>query len=84
MTTGAFFQYVPIGVHGIDPTPGCAVLSPSSGGEGHYCAQSAAESFRQRAMFFTTRADRGAADHRPARRRGELEPVRMRLEELVR
>ena len=52
--TGAFYQYVPTGVDGIDPTPGCAVLSPNIGGEGHYCAQSAAESFLQRATFFTS------------------------------
>ncbi|HSP99188.1 MAG TPA: hypothetical protein VL049_18355, partial [Candidatus Dormibacteraeota bacterium] len=52
--SGAFYQYVPIGVDGIDPTPGCAVLTPSIGGEGHYCAQSAAESFLQRATFFTS------------------------------
>ncbi|MEO8603126.1 MAG: hypothetical protein ABI629_11175 [bacterium] len=53
-TTAAFFQYVPTGVAGIDPTPGCAVLTPSSASEGHYCAQGAAESFRQRAVFFKT------------------------------
>jgi len=51
-TTAGFFQYVPTGVPGIDPTPGCAVLVPSSASEGHYCAQGAAESFRQRAVFF--------------------------------
>jgi hypothetical protein len=55
--SGAFYQYVPTGVAGIDPTPGCAVLSPAIGGEGHYCAQSAAESFHQRAVFFTTALD---------------------------
>ena len=37
--TGAFYQYVPTGVDGIDPTPGCAVLSPTIAGEGHYCAR---------------------------------------------
>jgi hypothetical protein len=51
-TTAAFFQYVPTGVEGFPPTPGCAALNPSSGGEGHFCAQSAAESLRQRAAFF--------------------------------
>ena len=51
-TTSAFFQYVPVGVPGIDPTPGCTVLSPSSASEGHYCAQSAAESLHQRVVFF--------------------------------
>lgn len=52
--SAAFYQYVPTGVDGIAPTPGCAVLSPAIGGEGHYCAQSAAESFHQRAVFFTS------------------------------
>ncbi|MDX2167259.1 MAG: hypothetical protein SF182_09355 [Deltaproteobacteria bacterium] len=52
--SGAFYQYVPTGIAGIDPTPGCAALPPSSGSEGHYCPQSAAESFRQRAEFFKT------------------------------
>jgi hypothetical protein len=51
-TTAAFFQYVPVGVEGFPPTPGCEVLSPTSAHEGHYCAQSAAESLRQRAAFF--------------------------------
>lgn len=50
--SGAFYQYVPTGIPGIDATPGCAALPPSSGSEGHYCPQSAAESFRQRAEFF--------------------------------
>ncbi|MGH7787859.1 MAG: Ig-like domain-containing protein [Candidatus Binatia bacterium] len=53
-TTSAFYQYVPVGVEGIDPTPGCVVLSPTSANEGHYCAQGAVESFRQRAVFFTS------------------------------
>jgi hypothetical protein len=48
-TTAAFFQYVPVGVPGIDATPGCAVLGET---EGHYCAQRAAESLRQRTVFF--------------------------------
>lgn len=30
--SGAFYQYVPTGVAGIDPTPGCAVLAPNIGG----------------------------------------------------
>ena len=46
-TTGAFFQYVPVGVPGIPETPSC-VLEP----EGHYCAQSAVESVEQRTHFF--------------------------------
>jgi hypothetical protein len=50
-TTAAFYQYVPVGVDGIAPTPGCTVLSPGSASEGHYCAQSAAESLRQRSVF---------------------------------
>lgn len=51
-TTAAFFQYVPVGVEGIEPTPGCTVLSPGSAREGHFCAQSAAESQYQRVVFF--------------------------------
>ena len=51
-TSAALFQYVPTGVPGIPPTPGCAALPPSSGSEGHYCAQSAAESLHQREVFF--------------------------------
>jgi hypothetical protein len=50
-TTAAFYQYVPVGVEGIAATPGCAALPISSGGEGHYCAQSAAESLHQRTVF---------------------------------
>jgi hypothetical protein len=53
-TTAAFYQYVPVGVDGIAPTPGCTVLSPTSQVEGHYCAQSAAESEHQRVVFFQT------------------------------
>jgi hypothetical protein len=81
--TGAFYQYVPTGVLDLDPTPGCAVLPPSIGGEGHYCAQSAAESFLQRATFFTT-ALTGVPRIIDPLAQGELEPVGMRLEELVR
>lgn len=51
-TSAAFFQFVPTGVPGIPPTPGCAALAPSSGGEGHYCAQGAAEALHQREVFF--------------------------------
>jgi hypothetical protein len=53
-TTAAFYQYVPVGVPGIDPTPGCVVLAPRNAMEGHYCAQGAAESERQRVVFFQT------------------------------
>lgn len=55
-TTAAFFQYVPIGVDGIDPTPGCLTSGES---EGHYCSQSAAESRHQRAVFFRTAVEEG-------------------------
>jgi hypothetical protein len=51
-TTAAFYQYVPVGIEGIDPTPGCTILSPTSAREGHYCAQSASESEHQRVIFF--------------------------------
>lgn len=52
--TAAFYQYVPVGVAGIAPTPGCAVLNPPTSTEGHYCAQVAAEARRQRVEFFTS------------------------------
>lgn len=51
-TSAALFQYVPTGIDGEDPTPGCTALAPASGSEGHYCAQSAAESLYQREVFF--------------------------------
>jgi hypothetical protein len=53
-TTAALYQYVPEGLPGLAPTPGCRVprLSEQSAREGHYCAQSADESLRQRARFF--------------------------------
>ena len=52
-TTAALYQYVPQGTVGLAPTPGCASppLSERSAREGHYCAQSAAESIRQRVEF---------------------------------
>jgi hypothetical protein len=55
-TTGAFYQYVPQGIEGVEPTPGCSVpaLAEQSAREGHYCAQSAEESLRQRVHFFQT------------------------------
>ena len=56
-TTAAFYQYVPVGVPGIAPTPGCAVLDPTRANEGHYCAQSATESRAQRLIFFDTAID---------------------------
>jgi hypothetical protein len=46
-TTSAFMQYVPAGVPGIPPTPGCVSQT-----NGHFCAQSAAESELQRTVFF--------------------------------
>jgi len=46
-TTSAFMQYVPAGVPGIPPTPGCVGQT-----NGHFCAQSAAESELQRTVFF--------------------------------
>lgn len=80
--SGAFYQYVPQGVDGIAPTPGCAVLSPAIGGEGHYCAQSAAESFLQRATFFTSALDGVPLIVDPLGQ-GPLPAVGMQAEELV-
>jgi hypothetical protein len=53
-TTAAYVQYVPTGVGGIDPTPGCTGASRPSGTdqpEGHFCAQSAFESVQQQRLF---------------------------------
>jgi hypothetical protein len=50
-TTGAFFQYVPMGYVGAPVTPGCLELGQT---EGHYCAQTAREAIRQRVTFFAT------------------------------
>jgi len=53
-TTAALYQFVPLGVVGVAPTAGCASppLSERSAREGHYCAQSAAESIELRLDFF--------------------------------
>jgi hypothetical protein len=59
-TTGGLVQYAPVGVPGVPPTPGCAMLPPASASEGHFCAQSAPESQRLRADFFRSALD-GAA-----------------------
>ncbi len=61
-TTAAFFQYVPAGVPGLPPTPGCAVLAPTVGSEGHYCAQAAPESRRQRSIFLRSALLPGAPE----------------------
>lgn len=47
-TTAGFYQYVPVGVPGIDPTPSCAVVGQT---EGHFCPQVASESIVQRLVF---------------------------------
>ena len=63
-TTAAFYQYVPRGVEGVDPTPGCddPALAESSAREGHYCAQTAQESLEQRVHFFETALGDGAPE----------------------
>jgi len=48
-TTAAFFQYVPAGIPGLDPSVGCE-FEP----EGHYCAQSASSSRAQVLRFLKT------------------------------
>lgn len=48
-TTAGLYQYVPDGIDGIPATPGCAGER-----EGHFCPQTAPESRRQRADFFTS------------------------------
>ncbi|MGE4605410.1 MAG: hypothetical protein AAEJ52_01565 [Myxococcota bacterium] len=61
MTTAALYQYVPQGVSGITATPGCAypLLSERSAREGHYCAQSSAESIGQRVEFLRSALEAG-------------------------
>ena len=54
-------QWTPLGVAGRDPTPGCSEpLAGPIAWEGHYCAQSALESSRQRAAFFASALGGGA------------------------
>jgi hypothetical protein len=53
-TTAAYARYVPTGVGGIDPTPGCTAAFRPGGldqSEGHFCAQSAFESVLQQRLF---------------------------------
>jgi hypothetical protein len=53
-TSAGFYQFVPQGIPGVRPTPGCTTraLSKASAQEGHYCVQSAPEALRQRVHFF--------------------------------
>ena len=60
-TTGALVQWTPLGIAGLAPSPGCSEpLGGPIAWEGHYCAQSAPESSRQRAAFFTSALGGGA------------------------
>jgi hypothetical protein len=61
MTTAALYQYVPQGVPGVTATPGCKSppLSERSAREGHYCAQSSAESIWQRVEFLRSALEGG-------------------------
>jgi len=60
-TTGALVQWTPLGVPGFAPTPGCSEpLAGPIAWEGHYCAQSAPESNRQRAAFLKSALSGGA------------------------
>jgi hypothetical protein len=63
-TSAAFYQYVPQGVEDADPTPGCEdpALTEGSAREGHYCAQRAEESLRQRVHFFESALGEGAPE----------------------
>ncbi len=51
-TTGGVFQYVPAGVPGVSPTPGCEHVS-----DGHSCAGGSRTAMLQRALFFVTALD---------------------------
>lgn len=55
--TGAFVHYAPPFVPGVPASPGCR----SGSADGHFCAQSAAESRRQRLRFFESALDPLAA-----------------------
>jgi hypothetical protein len=72
-TSAAFYQYVPSGIDGVAATPGCedSALAESSAREGHFCAQSAAESLRQRAHFFESALGDGAPEIIDPLTRGE-------------
>ena len=48
-TTSAYAQYVPNGVPGLAPTPGCEIWT-----NGHYCPQTAPVALDQRFRFFET------------------------------
>jgi len=63
-TTAAFYQYVPRGIEGAEATPGCNAppLAERSATEGHYCAQSADESVRQRIDFFVSALEETAPE----------------------
>lgn len=63
-TTAGFYEFVPQGVAGVTPTPGCSSppLSERSAREGHFCAQSAAEALRQRSQFFRSALAGGAPE----------------------
>jgi hypothetical protein len=61
-TTAAFVQFVPQGVPGVPPTPGCSSppLSARSAREGHYCVQNAAEALLQRLVFLESALEKAA------------------------
>ncbi len=61
-TTAGYVQYVPLGVAGLLPTPGCTPpnLPLEYAWEGHFCAQLARESQAQRARFLSSALGRGA------------------------
>jgi hypothetical protein len=51
-TTAAFYQFVPFGIPGVPPTPGC-MYEPV----GHFCAQAAPEAHEQRELFLRSAID---------------------------
>jgi pimeloyl-ACP methyl ester carboxylesterase len=54
-TTAAFYQFVPAGIPGIAPTPGC-----ENEPEGHFCPQDAPEAQLQRALFLRSAVEEAA------------------------
>ncbi|MDH3655521.1 MAG: hypothetical protein OEN21_14735 [Myxococcales bacterium] len=51
-TTAAFYQFVPAGIPGIPPSPGCEFVT-----EGHSCAQGVPTAYQQRVSFLRSAAD---------------------------
>jgi len=69
--SGAYFQYVPLGIPGVEPTPSCAAWLQA---EGHHCAQIARESQLQRLRFFRSALQGGPPVIESPLSRGDRRP----------